>query len=105
MANALRVMMIVLDVTHFMMVRRGNGNQRRGQRGAKHQGGKTDERLDDGFHGLSLYRYRRGLKREAALYRRVRNALLHGCNGRSVKYQALDNQALDIETTASRFAM
>jgi hypothetical protein len=62
MANAHSVMMVMLDVTHLMMVRRGNSNQRRGQSGAKHHGGQTGERLDNGFHGQTLRQYNSGLK-------------------------------------------
>jgi hypothetical protein len=54
MADAHRVMIVMLDVADFVMVRRSNGGQRRSQSGAKHQGGQTGERLDNGFHGQTL---------------------------------------------------
>ena len=98
-ADAHGVMIMVLDVTHFMVVRRGDGNQRCGQCGAKHQGGQAGERLGNGFHGQTLS-ISAWVKQEGALYRRVRNTSLHACNERSVKCQRLDSG-----TTATRIAM
>ncbi len=54
MANAHGVMMVMLDVAYLMMVRRGNSSQRCGQSSAKHHGGQTGKRLDNGFHGQTL---------------------------------------------------
>lgn len=56
MADAHRMMIVMLDVADFVMVRCGDGDQRSGQRGAKHQGGQTGERLDNGFHEQTLRR-------------------------------------------------
>lgn len=50
------MMMVHFGVAHLVMIRGGDGGQRRSQRGAKHQGGQAGERLDNGFHGLTLYR-------------------------------------------------
>lgn len=71
MANAHSVMIVVFDVADFVVVRRGDGNQRCTQRGAKHQGGQTGEWLENGFHGQALGRNSSELKREPELYRRV----------------------------------
>ncbi len=70
-ANAHSVMIVMLDVADFVVIRRGDRDQRCGQRGAKHQGGQTGERLDNGFHGQALGQNSSGLKPEPELYRRV----------------------------------
>jgi hypothetical protein len=53
-ANALRVMMDVLDVAHLVMIRRGNGGERREQRSAGNQGKQTGNGLENGVHGSTL---------------------------------------------------
>jgi hypothetical protein len=90
MADTHSMMTMVLDVAHFVMTGRRNGNQRCGQRGAKHQGGQTGERLDNGFHGQILERYKSGSKCEPELYRRVRVLSL------PIYYQLVTSVALHV---------
>ncbi|MBN3853776.1 hypothetical protein G3N59_10330 [Paraburkholderia sp. Ac-20340] len=90
MADTHSMMTVVFDVTHFVMTRCRNGNQRCGQRGAKHQGGQTGERLDNSFHGQILERYKGGSKCEPELYRRVRALSL------PIYYRFVTSVALDV---------
>jgi hypothetical protein len=54
MADALRVMMDVLDVAHLMVIRLRNGCERREQRGAGNQGEQAGNGLENGVHGSTL---------------------------------------------------
>jgi hypothetical protein len=62
MANAHSVMIVMLDMAHLMMIRRGDGGQRRSQCSAQHQSGQTGKRLDNGFHGQTLGQCSSGMK-------------------------------------------
>ncbi|CAM2143450.1 hypothetical protein PT2222_150026 [Paraburkholderia tropica] len=53
-ANAHRVVMLNFGVAHGVMMRSGDGGQRRGHGSAQHQGGQTGERLGDDFHAWTL---------------------------------------------------
>lgn len=54
MANAHRMMMLMLDVADLVMIRSGHGGERREHRGATDQCEKTGNRLENGVHDLDL---------------------------------------------------
>jgi hypothetical protein len=54
MADALGVMMDVLDVAHLVVIRLRNSGERREQRGAGNQGEQTGSGLENGVHGSTL---------------------------------------------------
>jgi len=54
MADTLRMVMNVLDMTHFVMMRCGDGSERREQRGTGNQGKQAGNRLENGVHGSTL---------------------------------------------------
>jgi len=86
MANALSVMVNVLDVAHLVVIRRGDSSERREKRGAGNQGEQADSGLDNDVHDLALACENSvGWNEKPALYRRVFRVVLHGCNGRSAQ--------------------
>jgi hypothetical protein len=54
MADALRVVMDVLNVAHLMVIRLRNSSERREQRGTGNQGKQAGNRLENGVHGSTL---------------------------------------------------
>ena len=86
MANALSVMVNVLDVAHLVVIRCGDSRERREKRGAGNQGEQADSGLENGVHDSALACENSvGWKQKPALYRRVFRIVLHGCNGRSAR--------------------
>lgn len=86
MADALSVMVNVLDVAHLVVIRLGDGGERREKRGAGNQGEQADSGLGNGVHDSALACENSvGGNQKPALYRRVFRGILHGCNGRSAR--------------------